>query len=221
MEELEAEVAAVYAELMARENFDFDTTSEDVIGNIINTETGSDRNDWFKTDGWTETSEGVWTKDFKAADKLPMPEVKGVKRRIVRDLVNGVLIDDSVINGRTKPERLRRSLKRRRNVVVEIEVDEISEVATKPWEELEMNPSDATMHRGVVARCNLLSIDRPDILFASKECSRCMAKPVNGDWEALKRLGRYLLSRPRVVRLFRWQNGIPVSLQRFQLGRMP
>ena len=59
-----------------------------------------------------------------------------------------------------------------------------------------------------------MSLDRPDILFASKECSRRMAKPANGDWAALKRLGRYLISRPRVVHLFRWQEQ-PTSLTAF------
>ena len=68
-----------------------------------------------------------------------------------------------------------------------------------------MTSHDATMYRAVVARCNFLAIDRPDIMFASKECSRCMSKPLNRDWEALKRLGRYLISRPRVVHMFRWQ----------------
>ena len=33
-----------------------------------------------------------------------------------------------------------------------------------------------------------------------------MACPQNGDWAAIKRIGRYLLSRPRVVHLFRWQD---------------
>ena len=33
-----------------------------------------------------------------------------------------------------------------------------------------------------------------------------MSKPLNGDWEALKRLGRYLLSKPRIVHMFRWQD---------------
>ena len=33
-----------------------------------------------------------------------------------------------------------------------------------------------------------------------------MSSPKNGDWEAFKRLGRYLLSRPRVVHLYKWQD---------------
>ena len=47
-------------------------------------------------------------------------------------------------------------MKRRRDVTVEIEINEITSEATKPWEELEMNPSDATLYRAVVARCNVL-----------------------------------------------------------------
>ena len=83
-----------------------------------------------------------------------------------------------------------------------MQVNEVEEVA---WEDREMTSHDATKYRAVAARCNFLAIDRPDIMFASKECSRCMSKPLNKDWEALKRLGRYLISRPRVAHMFRWQ----------------
>ena len=33
-----------------------------------------------------------------------------------------------------------------------------------------------------------------------------MAKPTNRDWQKLKRLGRYLVGRPRLVVLYDWQN---------------
>ena len=70
-------------------------------------------------------------------------------------------------------------------------------------EELEL--SEATMHRSIVARANHLEADRPDLMYASKECSRKMANPQKGDWEAIKRTGWYHLSRMRVVHMFRWQ----------------
>ena len=37
-----------------------------------------------------------------------------------------------------------------------------------------LSDSDTTLYRGVVARMNYLAQDRPDIGFATKECSRSM-----------------------------------------------
>ena len=61
-----------------------------------------------------------WSKRFPNAERLPMPSVEGVKRRMVRDGVNGVLIDDFQSSDRHKPERVERSMKRRRDIKVEI-----------------------------------------------------------------------------------------------------
>ena len=83
-----------------------------------------------------------------------------------------------------------KKFKKRRNVEVHIEIDPTTTTGTS-WDEAEMNTTDATLYRAIVARCNFLAIDRPDLTYASKECSRKMAKPQNGDWAALKRLGRY------------------------------
>ena len=66
---------------------------------------------------------------------------------------------------------------------MEVELDEVNATDNAAWEEREMSASDATLYCGIVARCNLLPVDRPDIMFASKECSRCMSKPLIGDWE--------------------------------------
>ena len=74
------------------------------------------------------------------------------------------------------------------------------------WESTPMSSSDATQYRAVAARLNYLSLDRADIQFACKESARKMATPCNGDWELLKRVGRYLLGRPRVAHLFKWQS---------------
>ena len=68
-----------------------------------------------------------------------------------------------------------------------------------------LNAADAKLFRSVVARCNYLAQDRVDIQYACKECSRHMAKPCQGDWAALKRIGRYLKGAPRLVQHFRWQ----------------
>ena len=70
---------------------------------------------------------------------------------------------------------------------------------------MELDDRNATKYRAIVARGNYLSQDRSDIQFATKELSRAMARPTNGDWKKLKRLGRYLKGRPRAVTEFKYQ----------------
>ena len=62
-----------------------------------------------------------------------------------------------------------------------------------------------TQYRALTARANFLSLDRPDISFSVKELCRAMSNPSSQDWEALKRLARYLVGRPRLVWYFPWQ----------------
>ena len=69
----------------------------------------------------------------------------------------------------------------------------------------ELTGSEATRFRAVAARANYLSADRPDIQYAVKEVCRRMAKPVEGDWQKLARLGPYLRGAPRCVMEYRWQ----------------
>ena len=68
---------------------------------------------------------------------------------------------------------------------------------------------DAKEYRGVTARANYLGQDRMDIQYAVKELSRGMANPTEGDMKKAKRLGRYLLGKPRVLTKYVWQG--PVS----------
>ena len=62
-----------------------------------------------------------------------------------------------------------------------------------------VTPEGARNFRGVAARANYLSLDRPDVQYAAKESSRDMAQPVRDSWNKLKRLARYLLQYPRLV----------------------
>ena len=71
-------------------------------------------------------------------------------------------------------------------------------------------PEEATRYRALVARANYLSQDRADIQYTTKELSRCMSQPTCLDWARLKRLGRYLLGRPRVVCYFPFQEDVNV-----------
>ena len=58
---------------------------------------------------------------------------------------------------------------------------------------------DVTRFRGVVARCNYLAADRPDCVFAVKECCREMSAPTTGSLRRLRRIGRYLKLHPRLM----------------------
>ena len=70
----------------------------------------------------------------------------------------------------------------------------------------QMSAQDASGYRGLAARANFLSQDRLDLQYASKELSRAMAVPRQGDWEPMKRFARYLLLRPRATLFYGWQS---------------
>jgi len=84
----------------------------------------------------------------------------------------------------------------------------VSTPGVKPSEENEkrLSEKEATLYRAIVARANYLCQDRSDIQFAVKELCRRMSMPTKGDWEALKRLGRYLVGKTRVVLRFEYQD---------------
>ena len=77
----------------------------------------------------------------------------------------------------------------------------------------ELVGAEATRFRAVAARANYLSADRPDIQYSVNEVCRRMAKPVEGDWQKLTRLGRYLKGAPRCVIQYPWQEacGPPIG----------
>ena len=69
----------------------------------------------------------------------------------------------------------------------------------------ELVGAEATRFRAVAARANYFSAGRPDIQYSVNEVCRRMAKPVEGDWQKLIRLGRYLKGSPGCVLKSRWQ----------------
>jgi hypothetical protein len=62
-----------------------------------------------------------------------------------------------------------------------------------------LNAREASQYRSLVARANYLAQDRVDIQYTVKELTRRMSQPDSEDWVALKRLGRYLVGKPRMV----------------------
>ena len=76
---------------------------------------------------------------------------------------------------------------------------------TQSDSEVPLENKEASMYRAIVARCNHISPDRPDIAYAVKELARHMSSPRRGDMQRLKRLGRYLKGKPRLQQIYCWQ----------------
>ena len=70
------------------------------------------------------------------------------------------------------------------------------------WDNQAMASEEQTRYRALAATLNFLVVDRLDLLYAAKGCSRRMSSPRNRDWEALKRACRYLIACPRMVHLY-------------------
>ena len=81
----------------------------------------------------------------------------------------------------------------------------IKELPEEEGDNQPLRQQQTTKYRAIVARCNFLALDRGDIMFAAKECSRTMSAPCQKDWRRLKRIGRYLIHKPRVVVRYCWQ----------------
>jgi hypothetical protein len=71
-----------------------------------------------------------------------------------------------------------------------------------------LSPQKTFQYRSLVMRAQYLSLDRRDIQFSSKELARKMQAPTERDWQALKKLGRILLGRPRLVWQFKDQGPV-------------
>ena len=65
--------------------------------------------------------------------------------------------------------------------------------------------NDVTLVRGLAARCNYLSLGRADLQYSDEEVCCEMSKPARGSLRRLVGLGRYLISRPRLVWHVRYQ----------------
>ena len=62
-----------------------------------------------------------------------------------------------------------------------------------------MTKDETSRFRGLVARVNYLSLDRPDLQFAAKTASQHMAQPKVCDWAKIKRIARHLVKASRAV----------------------
>ena len=60
-------------------------------------------------------------------------------------------------------------------------------------------------YRFICVRIQYPAQDRPDIQFAAKEAAGVMQAPTVGGWQALKRIGRFLIGAPRLVEEYKRQ----------------
>ena len=66
----------------------------------------------------------------------------------------------------------------------------------------QLDPMQTRHYRSMVTRAAYLSKDRPDLSCSTKELAKNMQKPTEQSMTNVKRLGRYLKKRPRLVQLF-------------------
>ena len=59
-------------------------------------------------------------------------------------------------------------------------------------EDQELEGENVMKFSSLAARCNYLSLDRPDLQYAVKEICREMAKPTKGSWTKLQRIAQFL-----------------------------
>ena len=71
--------------------------------------------------------------------------------------------------------------------------------------------SQETPFRAVAARGNYLAADRPECQYAAKEVCRWMSAPTTHSVASLKRMGRYLEGRRRLVFRYPWQSASKIE----------
>jgi len=69
----------------------------------------------------------------------------------------------------------------------------------------ELTSEERALYRSCTMRASYLAQDRADLPVCVRELAQGMQKPLKHHWAKLKRLGRYLNYRPRVVQRFPYQ----------------
>ena len=79
------------------------------------------------------------------------------------------------------------------------------EIDTTEDGDTELGADDARSYRAIAARLNYICPDRPDIGYAVKASARNMSKSRASDFQKLRKIGRYVVGRPRLIMRFPWQ----------------
>ena len=64
----------------------------------------------------------------------------------------------------------------------------------------------AAPHRGLSVRLYYLAQDRADLQVAARGAAKRMSNPRSSDWVLVKRVGRCLVGKPRMMQMFAWQD---------------
>ena len=72
--------------------------------------------------------------------------------------------------------------------------------------DVELAPEDVKRYQSLVMRAGYLAQDRTDLQRAVRELAKGMKDPRERHWMQLKRLGRYLVGKPRVVQRIAYQD---------------
>jgi hypothetical protein len=67
-------------------------------------------------------------------------------------------------------------------------------------------------YQSLCARANFMAIDRFDLQYAAKECCKAMSRPTMRDWAKLKRIGRYVIGRRRLVYRYVFQDELAAAV---------
>ena len=78
--------------------------------------------------------------------------------------------------------------------------EDITVGETKP-----LDSAMASQYRSMTMRLNYVAQDRADLQFAGTEVARGTSNPTEEDWRPLKRVGRYLVGKPRMVLKYPFQ----------------
>ena len=70
----------------------------------------------------------------------------------------------------------------------------------------ELSPEDVKRYQSLVMRAGYLAQGRTDLQRAVRELAKGMKDPRERHWMQLKRLGRYLVGKPRVVQRIAYQD---------------
>ena len=74
-----------------------------------------------------------------------------------------------------------------------------------PEDDTMLDKITTTKYRSITARLNYMVSDRADIQYSVKELCREMSAPTEASWAKLKKVGRYLITRPRLLIHFKYQ----------------
>ena len=81
-----------------------------------------------------------------------------------------------------------------------------TEIQDEDVDDQDLDAEAARLYRAVTARLNYIAPDRPDLGYAVKEAARNMSRPRESDLKRLRKIGKYLIGKPRLVSLFPWQS---------------